>query len=139
MRGWVENRTSFPSSFQITFYQGRYDPDFCSIFPVGDLTCSVPDDEVCPPLHLQEWNKEEKGNPVKIGGTVGRKLRRSSRVKGNWSRLRLMHKLCMPMRKRFTCRDAIQRLLSHAQHTAEIVDGLTDGGCTPAAGALWGS
>ena len=48
VREWVENRTDFPSSFKITYYQGRYDPSFCSIFPVGDLTCAVPDAEACP-------------------------------------------------------------------------------------------
>ena len=49
VREWVENRTHFPSDFQIVFYQGRYDPAFCSIFPVGDLTHCVPDDEVSAP------------------------------------------------------------------------------------------
>ena len=46
IREWVEQRTEHPSNFKITFYAGRYDPAFKSIFPVGDLTSYVPDDEV---------------------------------------------------------------------------------------------
>lgn len=46
IRQWIEKRTDHTSNFKIIFYAGRYDPAFKSIFPVGDLPCYVPADEV---------------------------------------------------------------------------------------------
>lgn len=50
VRRWIGQRTQHASNFKITFYAGRYDPAFMSIFPVGDLTSYVPDEEVGHPL-----------------------------------------------------------------------------------------
>ncbi|CAL8470017.1 g9559 [Coccomyxa elongata] len=45
VRAWVEKRTSFPCKFDIKFYPGIYDASFLSIFPVGDPTYYIPDEE----------------------------------------------------------------------------------------------
>ncbi|CAL5218834.1 g565 [Coccomyxa viridis] len=43
IKDWVKERTTFPCSFTIKFYPGRYDASFLSIFPVGDPTEFIPD------------------------------------------------------------------------------------------------
>lgn len=48
IREWVQKRMGSSPAFKITFYCGRYDNAFKSIFPVGDLTNYIPDDEVSP-------------------------------------------------------------------------------------------
>jgi hypothetical protein len=47
VREWVRKRTGFEPDFKITFYCARYDNAFKSIFPVGDVTNYIPEDEVC--------------------------------------------------------------------------------------------
>ncbi len=46
IREWLQKRMGSSPEFKITFYCGRYDNAFKSIFPVGDLTNYIPDDEV---------------------------------------------------------------------------------------------
>ncbi len=43
----MHERAGFDVSFRITWYPGRYDAAFRSIFAVGDVTQYVPDSEVC--------------------------------------------------------------------------------------------
>ena len=45
VRTWVHERAGFDAAFDITWYPGRYDNAFRSIFAVGDVTQYVPDSE----------------------------------------------------------------------------------------------
>lgn len=45
VRSWVEERTGFPSNFNIRWYPGRFAAEKQSILPVGDLTSWIPDHE----------------------------------------------------------------------------------------------
>ena len=42
VRTWVRERAGFDAAFDITWYPGRYDNAFRSIFAVGDVTQYVP-------------------------------------------------------------------------------------------------
>jgi len=46
VRAWVRERAGFDAAFRLTWYPGRYDAAFRSIFAVGDVTQYVPDCEV---------------------------------------------------------------------------------------------
>ncbi len=46
IREWVQKRVGFCPTFQVIFYMGRYDRRLLGIFPVGDLTSYIPNDEV---------------------------------------------------------------------------------------------
>ncbi|KAK9819394.1 hypothetical protein WJX81_002552 [Elliptochloris bilobata] len=45
VRAWVRERAGFDVAFKTTWYPGRYDNAFRSIFAVGDVTQYVPDSE----------------------------------------------------------------------------------------------
>ena len=57
MRKWVQDRVDFETPFRICFYTGSYSDTFCSIMPVGDITTSIPDEEVSwsDPYLLTSW------------------------------------------------------------------------------------
>lgn len=46
VRNWVEKRVSFRSDYKIRFYAARFASFLGSVFPVGDITKSIPDEEV---------------------------------------------------------------------------------------------
>ena len=46
VRDWVEKRVSFRSNYQIRFYAARFAAFLGSVFPVGDITKSIPVEEV---------------------------------------------------------------------------------------------
>lgn len=50
VRTWVRERAGFEAAFDITWYPGRYDNAFRSIFAVGDVTQYVPDSEARRPF-----------------------------------------------------------------------------------------
>ncbi|GAB2217315.1 hypothetical protein Drorol1_Dr00000488 [Drosera rotundifolia] len=45
VRHWLEERTGFACGFDIRFYPGKFALDARSIFPVGDITEIIPDEE----------------------------------------------------------------------------------------------
>ncbi|XP_026402571.1 digalactosyldiacylglycerol synthase 2, chloroplastic-like [Papaver somniferum] len=45
VRRWLEERTGFLSGFNITFYPGKFDKEKGSIWPVGDITEIIPDEQ----------------------------------------------------------------------------------------------
>lgn len=45
VRKWLEERTGFPSKFEICFYPGKFSLELRSILPVGDITRCIPDEE----------------------------------------------------------------------------------------------
>ncbi|KAK9861589.1 hypothetical protein WJX84_001177 [Apatococcus fuscideae] len=45
VRNWVEERVHFKSDYKIRFYAARFAPFLGSVFPVGDLTKSIPAEE----------------------------------------------------------------------------------------------
>lgn len=75
IRGWVEKRTGFKSSFGIQFYPGRFAAEKQSILPVGDLTSWIPDHDADvavleEPEHLT-WYHHGKRFNEKFNHVVG--------------------------------------------------------------------